>query len=167
MKRSLVLAIALAMCPAGALADDLADCMQTTNYDLRIRGCSALMKSKGLAPWQQANLYLYRGQAYFLKGDHDHAIGDCGKAITLKPLVQAYTCRGAAYGEKGDYDRAIADLTILVRSKPSAEHYYNRSLMFYKKGEYDRALDDVNRSLEIDPSDRAAITLQFKIQIKK
>ena len=100
MKRTLVLAIALAVCPAGAWADDFADC-NSGKADLAISGCSKLIDLKGLTKNDRAAAYTNRGLALAKKGNVDAAIADYTKAIAIDPnLAWAYYSRGEAYDPK-------------------------------------------------------------------
>ena len=70
-----------------------------------------------------ASAYFRRGVAYVEKSDHDNAIKQFTKAITLKrDYIDAYYFRGTAYysrGAKGDADLAISDLTKVIRLDPN------------------------------------------------
>jgi tetratricopeptide (TPR) repeat protein len=98
----------LALASTAASADHKGDCLDGKNYDLRIKGCSAMIQRNP----KDVLAYHNRGDAYGLKGDVDRAISDYSKAIELDPnYAPAYTSRGRAYTSKGDYTRAVADVT--------------------------------------------------------
>jgi tetratricopeptide (TPR) repeat protein len=93
---------------AATLADDKSDCRDGKNADLKIKGCSALIKTDA----KDAIAYFNRGAAFQTKGDVDRAITDFDAAIGLKPdYAAAYENRARAYVAKGDYTRAVADVT--------------------------------------------------------
>jgi len=93
---------------AATWADDKSDCRDGKTADLKIKGCSALIKTDA----KDAIAYFSRGSAYQTKGEVDRAIADYDKAIGLKPdHVAAYENRARAYVAKGDYTRAVADVT--------------------------------------------------------
>jgi tetratricopeptide (TPR) repeat protein len=93
---------------AATWADDKSDCRDGKNVDLKIKGCSALIKTDT----KDAIAYFNRGAAFQTKGDVDRAITDFDAAIGLKPdYAAAYENRARAYVAKGDYTRAVADVT--------------------------------------------------------
>jgi tetratricopeptide (TPR) repeat protein len=104
----LSVAASLMLVSAAALADDKSDCLDSSDHDQRIKGCSAIIERnpKDVVPYHN------RGDAYGLKGDVDRAISDYTKAIVLNPnYAPAYNSRGRAYASKGDYIRAVDDVT--------------------------------------------------------
>ncbi len=78
-------ALALLFCLASgtALADDLADCNQQKDLDLRIRGCTALIKSQQLTPGDRAVVLQLRGNAFRAKRDFQSALADYIEAMPL------------------------------------------------------------------------------------
>lgn len=51
-----------------------------------------------------------RGAEFFGKGQHDRAIAEYTKSISLQPkYAHAYMNRGSAWAERREYDKAIAD----------------------------------------------------------
>jgi tetratricopeptide (TPR) repeat protein len=112
--------------------------------------------SQGAVPEQMINpayIYFYRGTAYALSAEHDHAIADFTQAITLSPkYAQAYNNRGFVYYEKRDYNRALADLDQAISLNPNlAEAYNNRGLVYHQKGNYAQAIADYNQVVAPDP----------------
>ena len=104
----LSVAASLMLVSAAGLADDKSDCLDSSDHDLRIKGCSAIIERnpKDVVPYHN------RGDAYGLKGDVDRAISDYTRAIVLNPnYAPAYNSRGRAYASKGDYIRAVDDVT--------------------------------------------------------
>jgi tetratricopeptide (TPR) repeat protein len=109
MRAKLPLALSMIVIwTAATWADDKSDCRDGKNADLKIKGCSALIKTDT----KDAIAYYNRGAAYQTKGDVDKAITDFDAAIGLKPdYAAAYENRARAYVAKGDYTRAVADVT--------------------------------------------------------
>jgi tetratricopeptide (TPR) repeat protein len=106
----------LALVSNAASADYKADCLDSKNHDLRIKGCSAMIQRNP----NDVLAYQNRGDAYGLKGEVDRAISDYNKAIELNPnYAPAYTARGRAYTSKGDYTRAVADVTKASELTPT------------------------------------------------
>jgi tetratricopeptide (TPR) repeat protein len=116
----LLVAANLMLVSAAALADDKSDCLDSSDHDLRIKGCSAIIERNP----KDVVSYYNRGAAHGLKGDVDRAIADYTKAIVLNPnYAPAYNSRGRAYASKGDYIRAVDDVTkageITAKAWPS------------------------------------------------
>ena len=120
MVRALVFALVMMLGTTAAWAGDSADCNQRKNSDLRISGCSKLIKSKRLNKKNRANAYTNRGTAYAKKGEVDRAIADYTKTIALNPKhAIAYYNRGVTYEKKGDKEQAIADYRKALEIDPS------------------------------------------------
>jgi len=155
MDRLLVLAGVLLWFLIGtpAHANDSADCNQSSNPELTIRGCTKLLQIRGQTQQNMAFASRNRGVAYYKKGDFDRAIADADRAIAVKPdLAEAYYDRSAAYRAKGDYDRAVADDGIAIRLKPDfAEAYCDRGSAYGAKGDYDRAVADYGIAIRLKP----------------
>jgi len=84
MRRPLVFALVMMLGTTAAWADDIADCDQIKNLDLKIRGRSKLIK---LNP-NDATAYNNRGGAYYRKGDKEQAIADYRKVLEIDPSDQ-------------------------------------------------------------------------------
>jgi len=153
MVRALVFALVMLLGTTAAWADDIADCNQTKNSDLRISGCSKLIKSKQLNKKNRASAYTNRGNAYDDKGEFDRAIADYTKAIKLNPKdADFYTNRGNAYDDKGEFDRAIADFGKAIKLNPKdANAYNNRGFACEKKGDWKQAIADYRKALRLLP----------------
>jgi hypothetical protein len=84
-QRPRIHALALLLCLASgaAFADDFADCNQQKDLDLRIRGCSALMKGTQLPAGDKAVVLQLRGNAFRVKRDFASALADYVEAMTL------------------------------------------------------------------------------------
>lgn len=158
MKRALLFASALLACGTGVRADDIADCAQTRNADLKIRGCSELIDSKLLTKLGQAQAYNNRGIGYKSKGKYKLAIADYNMAIKLAPkFATAYGNRGNLYLKLGNFARAISDDTMAIKLAPdNAANYNNRAAAYYKVGDKEKAIADLRKALEIDPSLQSA-----------
>jgi tetratricopeptide (TPR) repeat protein len=108
--RRLLLSTAVAIVSASMLvfADDAQDCLQQKDPQLRIKGCSEIIRRNP----GDAAAYHNRAVAYGQAGDTDRAIADYTKAIEIAPnSAAAYDNRGRAYASKGDYVHAVADVT--------------------------------------------------------
>jgi tetratricopeptide (TPR) repeat protein len=129
----------LLLLSTSAWGDSKSDCLAKESHELRIKGCTAIIK---LNP-KDAIAYHNRGEAYALKGDVDRAISDYNKAIELSPnYAPAYNSRGRAYTSKGDYVHAVADVTKageLAPQKASAPVVQKASVPVTAKAEPPKA----------------------------
>jgi tetratricopeptide (TPR) repeat protein len=109
MRRLLVVNLIAAFLVSGsALADEVGDCYRQADPEIRIKGCSEIIRRDPT----DAAAYQNRAGAYELIGEIDRAIADYTKTIELAPEnAAAYDKRGRAYARKGDYTRAVADAT--------------------------------------------------------
>lgn len=79
-----LLCLAAISCAAStAFADDVADCNQQQDLDLRIRGCGALLKNAKLSAGDKAVVLQLRGNAFRVKRDFIGALADYVEAMTL------------------------------------------------------------------------------------
>jgi tetratricopeptide (TPR) repeat protein len=176
----LVICLTLCLLAAPALANDVADCSQTQDNALAIRGCTARIQTlrrlqTGLITGLIAGGYFgdraiadalnKRGAAYDRQGDHTLAIADYNQAIALVPNESLYYFnRGAALGNLGDYQGAISDFnhSLSLRSD-FAEAFSERALAFLRSGEKDRALTDAEHGVQLVP--RSTITLTVRGEV--
>ncbi len=94
-----------------------------------------------------------RGQASYLKGDHQSAIRDFSAAITLDPKnFLAVNNRSLAYIESGDLKAALADLQYALKLVPEyPEALNNRGVVHQKLNKLNEAIGDFTAALKIDP----------------
>ncbi|GAG27109.1 unnamed protein product, partial [marine sediment metagenome] len=84
--RTLVIALALTLAATGAWADRYSDCNQIKDQDLRIRGCTQIIKrGKRESRKNRTVAYNNRGNTYSDKGDFDRAIADYTRALKINP----------------------------------------------------------------------------------
>lgn len=142
---------------AQSAQENLAKC-KSTAPDVRIAGCTALIQPGLLTPENRSVIYLYRGNAYEEKGDHDHAIQDFNEAIHLNSNDErAVYSRGFAYKKKGDYDRAIQDFNEAIRLNPSFERaYFDRGNAYIDNDDYGRAIQEFDEAIRLKPNDAFA-----------
>lgn len=88
--RHCALALLVFLASGTARADDLADCNQQKDLDLRIRGCTALMKNAQLSAGDRAVVLQLRGNAFRVKRDYQSALSDYVEAM---PLADEETVR--------------------------------------------------------------------------
>ncbi len=80
-----IVALALLFAAAGtaAFADDVADCNQQQDLDLRIKGCTALTQQPKLPARDKAIALQLRGNAFRLKKEFERALTDYNEAMAL------------------------------------------------------------------------------------
>jgi len=103
-----------------------------------------------------ADVYKYRGIAYFNKGDYDQAIADFSQIIEIKTSNEikntAYYNRGTTYINKGRNDLAIKDFNIIIDYNQNDIYaLYNRGVAYYKTGNLAKAIADWEAVKRIDP----------------
>jgi tetratricopeptide (TPR) repeat protein len=127
----------------------------TTDPDIKILGCTAVIESGQETTDGLAAAYNNRGGAKARKGDLDGALADYTRAIELDPKSAiAYYDRGLAKYDEGDLDGALADDTRAIELDPkSVNAYGNRGFAKAAKGDLDGALADYTRVIELDPKD--------------
>jgi tetratricopeptide (TPR) repeat protein len=97
---------------AQTTGDDKARCDSTGSPDEVIAACTAVIQSPPTSPTSGdlAGAFAVRAQAYYKKGDFDHAIDDDNQAIERDPKNWQYLRdRAHAYVSKGQPDKALAD----------------------------------------------------------
>src|SRR5262245_41075594 len=75
-----------------------------------------------------ASTYIERGNAWFAKGDYEHALADFDLAVASDPnYAEAYYNRGITRFRMGNYERAIADFNRVIQINPRfIKAYINR-----------------------------------------
>jgi hypothetical protein len=100
----LLLGIAGMLQPVAALADDLADCTQSSDMPRAIRGCTRLLEASAPPHHSAAIAHRNRSSAYAALGDFERAEQDYHSAVALNPSYPTSARDSAA----AIYDRADA-----------------------------------------------------------
>ncbi len=139
-----------------ARADFVDDCVQSSDQDLKIGGCTAAIQSGQWSGKDLAWAYNNRGNAYRDLGEFRRAIEDYDQALQLDPgVAAAYSNRGIAYAELGELRRAIEDFDQALRLDPEdAVAYHNRGTAYRALGAYERAVEDWERAIGIEGASR-------------
>ncbi|VAW52530.1 hypothetical protein MNBD_GAMMA05-1116 [hydrothermal vent metagenome] len=105
-----------------------------------------------------ANLYVERGDVYFLIHEFDSSVEDYTTAIDLdKSLDSAYFGRGLALGRQGFISEGIKDLSHFIKNNSdSSLAYTKRGVRFLWLGDNDSAKNDFIRALSINPNNAEA-----------
>jgi len=140
------------------LAQNRLQC-NSTNPDVSIRGCSAILQSSSATDADRTYAHFQRGLSYEHNGDLDHAIEDDTAVIKVAPTeAMAYNNRGFAYQRKNDLDHAIADYDQALRLVPELNlAWINRSDAYSLKGDYLHAIDDINHVIKLQPKNPVAL----------
>ncbi len=119
-----------------------------------ITACSEIVaRGKREKKSSRIEAFIYRANAYRIKGELDLALADLNSALKLDPkLPRALVARAEVYAAKVNFDQAIADYTKAIASEPNAiEAYRGRAKAYREKGERDKALADFGEAIARDP----------------
>jgi tetratricopeptide (TPR) repeat protein len=126
----------------------LDSCKQAKDLALAISGCSEAIKAGS----KDAQVYINRGFAHFLRNEFDPALADLNTAVKLDPKKpDAYARRGIALRARGEDDRAIADFSKAI-SLGAADPgiFTDRAVTYLSKGENEKAIADFTVAIERD-----------------
>jgi len=106
----------------------------------------------------EAELYVSRGDVYFLIHEFDSAEEDYSKAISINDdLDAAYYGRGMTLGRQGFIKEGIADLSIFIKRNPdSSLAYTKRGVRYIWLGDKENAFKDLSKAIELDPDNAEA-----------
>jgi tetratricopeptide (TPR) repeat protein len=147
---------------SGSALDAARDACDNKSGDDAISGCTTLI---GDNPNDEA-AYFNRGIEYANKDDHDRAIADFSKAISIKPdYAKAYNSRGFSfYAGKEDYSHAISDYTKAFDLDPKlASALVNRGNTYRAIHAYDMALKDLNAAISMNPKSNLAFYFRAEV----
>ena len=107
---------------------------------------------------EQAELYVSRGDIYFLMHEFDSAEEDYSQAIALNDrLDAAYYGRGMALGRQGFVQEGIDDLSVFIQRNPqSSLAYTKRGVRYIWLGDKESAFKDLSRAIDLDPDNAEA-----------
>jgi tetratricopeptide (TPR) repeat protein len=121
------------------LVDDLENAMKDLNNAI------AADPHNSAALAARAGLHLRRNSI-------DDAKADAEAALSIEPLMDAYSVLGDVYLGRGDYDHAIENFARARRVDPSvAEAYYAKSRQLAEKGDAEQAKTTMQQALVLDP----------------
>lgn len=106
----------------------------------------------------EAELYVSRGDIYFLIHEFDSAEEDYSKALSINDdLDAAYYGRGMTRGRQGFVKEGIADLSVFIKRNPdSSLAYTKRGVRYIWLGEKENAFKDLNKAIELNPDNAEA-----------
>lgn len=160
MRWIMILAAVMLVLPQGTAicrsADtDWSDCDNRLDAAAQICGCTRIIGDSAEAPEYRAAAYYQRGNAYSSAGDHERAIADYTKAISLFPRSAWFLAsRCWAYSRQGDTIRAIEDCNEAIRLRPTlAQSYTNRGAVREILGNPRQAAADYRMALSVNAED--------------
>lgn len=161
MRWSAVILAACLAVPAqtvGARADALSDCLQASEPELRVRGCTEVIAGAAYSGEHKAVAYRNRGRARTEAGAIDAALSDLDAAIRLNGAdTQAHAFRALARTSRGDVDGAIADYATIIALTPrSALGYNGRGHAFLLKRDAPAAIADFSEAIRLNPQSSSA-----------
>jgi tetratricopeptide (TPR) repeat protein len=115
----------------------------------------------------KADLYGQAGQAYYLAGLNERAIGAFDRAIAIKPgNADLLIDRAVARDDSGQFFEAIDDLNAAIENDANRpEAWLYRAAAYRHVGSFDLALDDANRAVSL--SQRSPEALFERAQIRE
>ena len=113
---------------------------------------------------KNANFYLLRGKAYYMKGEYKNAIADLTILINSKGYMMdffrrdTYIARSYAYTALNEYDKSIADCNEALNLVPNFtyEAYLARGIAYEAKGNMQQAISDYKAAVASDPEQKEA-----------
>jgi len=142
--------------PLAAHAGMEENCVQSSDPDLSIGGCTAMIRSGEYESRNLAVAYTNRGNAHLRLSETSQAIADYDQAIRLDPdYPLAYNGRGLAYRNLGEDRRAITDFSQAIRLDPQYDRAYkNRGIAYEHLGGNHHAMRDYETAMHIGGSSR-------------
>lgn len=130
--------------------------------DQAIKDCDQAI-SRGLKAPYVAWAYMCRGSSCYMKGQHERAINDFGKAITIDPgLALAYRQRGAVFFDQGQQENALEDLHLAIILAPEdAGSFYLRGKLYAKRGLFDEAIADYDQAIKFSSDNENLLRLAY------
>ena len=126
----------------------------STNYVDVKQTCTLALESEVMTRINRAATYVNRGIIRMRSGDHDGALGDFDRAISLQEdLGAAYLNRGAALILLGDYENAkfALDTAIDLDTKDMHAAHYNRAIAKERTGDIPGAYYDFQEAAGLKP----------------
>ncbi len=107
---------------------------------------------------QKAALYIGRGQAYHLMGDHHKAFNDLNASLELlKDNPVAYYYLANLFLSVAEYDKAVKNYHLSLQFNPKYQDvYYKLGRLYQKLNQSDKASEDLNEAIKLNPKSDTA-----------
>jgi tetratricopeptide (TPR) repeat protein len=141
--------------PAKITLSDARACVGQDNStaEQQVAACTKVLNSGKVLPAYQSDYLAARGAAYNAIGEHDKALADLNKALSLKKAPELYFQRGIIHMAKGDVSAGKADFDEVIKLRPDyASAYQMRGLVSFQAGEYQEALMFFDEAVKRVPS---------------
>jgi len=117
-----------------------------------------ILTDEVLETFEDADLYIWRGNALYYKKDYSGAISNYSKVIELNPNSElALYNKGTALASLAKFVKAIADFDKVIELNPdSVSAFVSRGSIRRVMEEYDTAIADYNEAIKIDPDNANA-----------
>lgn len=141
-----------------ALAPDDIDALRTTAKLLercgKPGGLALLDRAAAIAP-TDLGTYLVRGDLLAEQGDHERAITNFHRALTLDATCKAaHVALAKSFEALGRLEDAFAACTAALRLDPNNSGLrHTRALYHYDKGDIEGAIRDLDRALKLRPNE--------------
>ena len=120
--RSQMAVVMLALVGSDVSADEVADCRQVEDLDLRIAGCTAFIEKYDGQDGEVSKAFVNRGVAHAKLGQYQRALDDYDHALELMPgSYNAYVFRAEALMKTDAYEKALIDLHAAKLLRPEYE----------------------------------------------
>lgn len=131
------------------------DTSQYASYRLSVRIANNRIKVDS----NNAAAYIQRGYYLNLLRDHDGALRDIDKYLSLKPgEAMVYKSRAKVNFDKGDLPQAIVDISKAIELNPVFyDAIQDRSTLYYKVGNYEACKKDLAVLQQQNPNDISLI----------
>ena len=141
--------------PTDGSRDELWKRCRDPSAEVRIAGCTELMRSAAGSPADTAEALHSRADGYRAKQLYDLALQDLDEAIRLDPkFVDALGDRGIILTAIGRFADAIPDFTRVLDLEPkSAYAFYDRGLAYEGMGLDELAIEDFSAAIGLEPRD--------------
>ncbi len=138
----------LTMALPATSAEDAHECDRPES-DRRIKACTELIETPGLAPTRLAMAYANRALAYSLQGEYQASIQDYDKAIGLFPdFAVALNNRAWAYFKWGRASQGMPDVQRALQLDPQSPHALDtRAHIQQTLGDQGRAMRDYESAM--------------------
>lgn len=136
--------------------------------DSTIKLCESALNDKALVRKERAATLVNLGILRMRQGEHDAALADYDKALTLNNrLAEVHINRGASLIYLGHYEGAIASLSksLDLGTKKKPEALFNRAMAYEATGDLKAAYYDLREALALRPEWEPAARMMSRFSV--